>query len=473
MQNHNIIPHPKETKIYKKNIAVKPYYKCENPLFLEAVHAFSEFSDKIHELAVSPGEDGIVIKEDTSIATEAYKIEVDDKCIIYVSDTKGLNYAFATLLQIIEKVDGEKPEYNYFNAPKCKIYDHPEGTWRGLMVDVARKWHPTAFLFKYVDICYMLKLNRLQIHFTDDESFTLPCDSFPLLTTENRHYTKAELAVFNEYAKMRGITIVPEVDMPGHCTQFIEKYPDIFGAHGILEASEETFSALEKVYKEVMELFPDSPYIHVGGDEAVLGRWTDCKTSMEYMKKNNIKDIVELYGHYVARITNFILSCGKTPVVWEGFHKETNHLISRDVIVISWENLYQPVTDLAEAGFTLLNCSWQPLYIVAPWTHWEASEILNWDTHMWTHYNEQSAAYNKELRIPENTTVLGGQVCAWGDYLKNYLSGQWASKEEIKCIKPRVAALSEKTWNLKGIHTQKSFKESFEELDKKFINMGC
>ncbi len=439
----NIIPHPKHAEIGDKRLELKAEYKCDRAEYRDLFHRVSDILDRAIGAALAPGDGGITFASDSSLEADTYTIHADaGGCSVTCGGREALGYALATLAQISEKCNGG------VSVPFCDIWDKPESTWRGLSLDVARKWHPMRYLHGYVDLCFMLKVNRFQIHFTDDESYTLPSDEFPLLPTDNRHYSRNELAELCEHAKDLGVTIVPEVDMPGHSTQFTTIYPEVFGTHGITRASEETFDALKRLYAEVIAMFPDSPYIHIGGDEAILGRWNDCEESMAYMEAHGLPDIVALYSHYIARVTNDILSMGKTPVVWEGFRKEYNDMISKKVIVIGWESYYQLTPDLAKSGFPIINCSWKPMYIVSPWTH----------------FDEKSPAYNKELRVPDDANVLGGQICAWGDYIKDYESCEWTSAQEMDIVRSRLSAMSEKTWNVAGVHTKASLLTAFERI---------
>lgn len=461
-----IVPHPQNYTEKKGFLEIKPEYRGTDRDFDREIHAFSELCDKIHGRFFTPGNEGIEIVTAPTMKENAYRIEAAKSCVITVSSAEGLGYALSSLLSLIEK--GE----NGLKIQKCVIEDAPESPWRCFMLDVARRWHPVPFIYRYIDLCYLLKINKLQLHFTDDESYTLPSYAYPNLATPNRSYSREELRAIDAYANAHGVTLVPEIDMPGHCGRFMTEYPEVFGSHGIMSADETTFKALETLYSELCDLFPNSPYIHMGGDEGVPHRWLDCEKSVAYMKKHNIEDPIDLYGHYVGRMTDYILSLGRTPIVWEGFFPQNNPCISRDVIVVGWESYYQPAPQLAEAGFTLINASWKPLYIVAPWTMWNPADILDWDIYMWTHWWEKSPAYNTELRVPETTPVLGGQICAWGDYLKNYECNNQAIEEEAKCVKPRLAALAEKTWTVKGHYTKRSFGFALKRLEEMLEKAG-
>ena len=464
MEDISLLPIPKEMNISKVNDN-NMGYMYENHISFEedewenSIKAFMAYVDKKIGISLQRGNNGIRIYKDNELDADAYKINSNNTINIYASDKEGLNYALATVLHLI------KNKNNSILFPNVTIYDKPDSSYRALLVDLARQWHPYEYLYKYVDLCYLYKINRLQFHFTDDQSYTLPSDEFPLLPTENRHYTKEQLKDLAEYAHERGIVIVPEVETPGHSTQFQQKYPDIFGRHGIMCAEEKTFEALRKIFSEVCEMFPYSPYIHIGGDEAQIANWRNCKGCVQYLNDKNLRFIDELYTEFIYRVTDIVFSLGRTPIVWEGFPKEGNKKISKDVIVIGWESYYQNPKDLVEAGFKIVNASWKPLYIVTPSTHWTQDEILDWSIYKWQHWWENSMAYPDGIDVGEVNNVIGGMICAWGDVLAGYDSGDQAAKEEFELIRARIPALAVKTWDVDSTLDIKEFKSSYEKTN--------
>ncbi len=381
---------------------------------------------------------GFTVIYDGGLPDGGCAVDIDTVCRIAAKDAEGLTRAFSLIAQI-----GERTCDRMIELPRCRIEDSPSCPFRALSLDVARRWHPVDFLYRYVDLLALYGMNRFVVHFTDDESYTLPCEEFPDLPTDGRHYTKSELAALSGYAAARGVMLIPEIDMPGHSAQFQMKYPEIFGKCGIMEPSEKMFDALGKIYREAAKLFPDSEYIHIGGDEAVLGRWNDSEVTAEYMKDNSIPDVVTLYGHVVGRVAKDILSIGKTPIVWEGFGKESNGEVPREALVASFENTYQTASQLVEAGFTVINASWRPFYCVAPWQKWSPEEILGADRFTFDHWWEKSAAYDRGVTVPKDAPVAGAMYCAWGDYMKNYESSRLACKLEWACVSARIPAMAE------------------------------
>lgn len=497
--NIKMIPSPKSVTVDNGSLCIKPVFSCEAEGFEDILKAFSEAADRLwgiefvpldipvtdeslmtpltetqlelekieqnNQMAL-PDEErcdkGIAVRLRPQMKSGAYELKTEYACVITVGDREGLSSALATVLQL-----GSRTCDKYIRLPKCQISDAPDSAFRCLMLDVARRWHPVDFLYRYVDVCQLLKINRFIIHFTDDQSYTLPCEAFPKLPTKSRHYTKTEIRALCEYAHSRGVMIIPEIDMPGHSARFQAEYPELFGTCGIMDASDDAFEALEKIYKEASELFCLSDYIHVGGDEAVLGRWGDSEKTLAYMKKEKIEDFVQLYGHYVGRVCKTVLSCGKTPIAWEGFHKESNDYVPKETLVMVFESYYQLAPQLTEAGFTVLNASWQPVYVVAPWRRWSPEEILTWDKYVWDHWWEGSPAHENRIILDRAAACDGGALCAWGDYLMGYESSRLACQLELKTVIPRLAAVSEKLWEEKNFHSDESFASAYELLREK------
>ena len=414
-------------------------------IFEIPVLTFKEYA-KENGIFFDEGDGGIYLNKDINLGEEESRAERKDGGIkISASTEKGMHIALAKLLGKIKKSD-DGIEIDAFEGV------NPDMHYRALSVDLARQIHPVKYIFKYIDTCYLSCATHLQLHFTDNESFTLPMKAYPKLSTEGKTYTYEEIQSICDYAESRGIELIPEVDLPGHTKQFCDKYPELFGTLNILPADEEVFAAIKTIYSEVCDMFKNSPWIHIGGDEAQIERWNECEKTRAYMKKNGIKDVNEMYGEYIRIATEIIFELGRTPVVWEGFSKEYNDRISKDVIVICWEYLYQRAEDLAASGFTLINASWVPLYIVTArkeW-YWKTEDIKNnWDPWTWRNWWNKSLAYPDGAKIDrDKSNVIGAQICAWGDGLRNLVNWESGVKEELCRIQEKLPVLCEKLINL-------------------------
>jgi len=428
------------------------------PEFEGAVNAY------LHALRRTPTEAGsTVILEKESVEGGDYAIAVTpERVVLTAPDGDGMNRALATLFQLTEKTEGG------LRLPCCRITDGADCSWRGLMLDLARCWHEPEYLFAAADLCWLYKMNRLQLHLNDDQGCRFPFRSFPKAVSEE-HYTEADLKKFISYCSDRGIVIVPEIDAPGHATAFTKAYPEVFGIHrGLMCAEEKTFEALKKIFGEIAEFFPDSPYIHVGGDEAAIAKWKTCPGCEAYREEQGLADEHQLYGHYVQRLTGIVRDLGRTPMVWEGFAKECNGMIEKDVLVFAWESYYQLAPELLEGGFTIINASWKPLYVVPKKKMWDPDVILRWEPNRWENFWEASVASRTPIVVDRNSPILGGQMCAWGDNMQPahaYAPRPDMIREEFGNLRERLPALAEKVWNSYTDPDPAAFAEIFARTD--------
>ncbi len=451
--NTYIIPTPKRISV--KDKALNPGKVEYDDRFGAAVSAYEEYKEK---LGIKDGETRVCSVYADNIKNGAYHISCgDDKITLAASDLTGMNNAFATLLQLSVCNDG--------SVPQVEIEDQPDCGYRGVMIDLARIWHPFEYLKRYVDLCRFYKFSYLHLHFTDTQSYTLPCRDFPLLPTENRHYSYEEIKELNEYAHARGIKIMPEIDVPGHCTPFLEAYPELFGHGGIIGFHKETFDAFEKIINELCEMFPYSDRIHIGGDEADIKQWLGCEKCREYASECGIPTDSDerlsserILAKFVAKLSEFVLKNGRTPVVWEGFCRDVNYLVPKTTEVFSWENFYQTTPELTEAGYTLINGSWCPNYVVEPAVMWSVKECFEWDIFTFRPVHPNSPYINSTLKIPPYDKMTGGQLLSWGDLGAISDHPKRHPISEFEKVSERAAATAENTWN-------KTKKITFEEFD--------
>jgi len=468
--NINIIPTPKRTISENEFVSfpsrIITNYEAWQPL----VKVFAESFEKISEGSVVQGEGGVELIFDNSIREGGYILKVKDGIKLYASDYDGAAYSIATVLALVE-TNNEN-----MKCPFVEIEDYPDKKYRALMVDVARQWHPAVTIYKYIDICFLYKIKYFHIHFIDDQSYTLPSQSFPKISTNGKSYTRDEIQGFNDYARDRGIIIVPEFETPGHAKSLNMAYPDVFSNHIspdtigsmitengellsadslICAGKESAMCAIYTLLQEICEMFPNSPFIHIGGDEADIKLWNECSVCREYMKQKNIGDEYELYSEFIARVAKLVLQLGKTPIVWEGFPKQGEKMIPRETIVMAWESHYHMPYDLIDEGFKIINCSWQPLYIVNSLEQrWNPLDIMRWNVYNWQHWWSESEAYLNPVNIAPTENVLGAQLCAW----------ESTYEQEINFIMENLAALSERTWNVKRVCCDDEFKTKHKKL---------
>ena len=304
----------------------------------------------------------------------------------------------------------------------------------------------------------------------DDQLYTLPSHAFPNVTANSPHYTFEDIEGFRAYANAHGVNIIPEIEVPGHAIRLVEAYPEIFGLHiegdvsgaeiiteqgdvvstnGILCAGNaECVDAVLTLINEVMDMFPESEYINVGGDEANFNAWNYCTDCKKYMQEHNQANVKEMYCEFIGKITSAVISRGKTPIVWEGFPKEYAHLIPKETVVLSWENYYNYTEDLLEEGFRIINASWQPLYIIPAYDRgWGCKDIYEWDVYNWQHWWEKSRAKLNPVHVTPTDQVIGAQICSW----------ECTYDQEINKILESLSTMSERTWNIRRVRNHETF----------------
>ena len=467
----HVIPTPKKNEMSESRVEL--FALCSAPKdFDNAVKTLCDYALRIHGIAFSEGEGGIALVLDSTLPAEGYEINVNEKgATVRAADLLGAQNASVTLVQLMKKSEDK------ILLPTGMLADEPECTWRGVSLDLARNWHPMSMVYEYVDMCRFYKVKYLHLHFTDDQSYTLPSRAFPKLSTKGRSYSEEEIRGLIAYSRLRGVEIVPEVDMPGHTASFGVAYGELFGTKGIICQSDESMQGIKTIIGELCELFADSEYFHIGGDEAYgMPYWTSCPKCMDVyrrmghdvdgMDKKALQEL--MYATFLKRVCDFVFSFGKTPVLWEGFAKEMNHVIPREAVVMSWENLYQTTPSLIEDGFRVVNCSWVPMYVLAPDKYWSPREVYEWNVYYWKPCHPRSPYFGKDIRVAPTKQIEGGELLTWGDHIiwsypDNIEEGV---RDEQRLVEERVPCLAENTWNREKKTDDKHFFSAYTELLK-------
>ena len=300
--------------------------------------------------------------------SEAYKIIATTQGItVSAAGTRGLFYGAVTLWQLLDAGELFRP----IVVPALTIRDSPRFAWRGLMLDSARHFQSPEFIRRFIDQMALHKLNVLQWHLTDDQGWRLQIRKYPKLTEvgawripagaalndidpmtgEPRRYggfyTQQQVRDIVAYAATRNVTIVPEIEMPGHASAAVAAYPELgikpfatvpadWGVYDQLyNVDESTFAFLEDVLTEVMELFPGA-YIHIGGDEAVKTQWLESPGVQDRMRQLNIRDERALQSYFVQRIGKFLAARQRRLIGWDEILEGG---LAPDATVMSWRGL--------------------------------------------------------------------------------------------------------------------------------------
>ena len=411
------------------------------------------------ELQLRPTSDAL---DAAGLASERYELRISPKQIVASSGAiVGVTWATSTLLQSLA-VDEQNA-----SVPCGTIRDEPLAPYRALMIDVARSPHSLDTLRGAVRLARLYKIRFLQLHLTDNEHFTFPFAPVTDNLKNNSVFDRAALAEFVTYAQAHGITLIPEVDLPGHSRRLIASgYLDDAESDADV-ASEKHWPKLRALLDDVIGFFPTSPYFHIGGDESGAGR-----------------SLVP----FLARVNQHVRSRGKRLIVWEGFHGAPTEQLPATgddrILVAAWESSYNAPWDLLSAGYELINASWRPLYVVggdnrihpgsSAGRRWSPEELCAWHKDRFMHWEPGRPVF--EDRGPEDadrddgiwdipkaewrSLVLGGQVSVWEQRESSVLrdlryrmpvvaerlwSGTAANEQSLM---PRVRAVDERVWGL-------------------------
>jgi hexosaminidase len=287
-------------------------------------------------------------KGDAGANPEQYLLDVTPQSVtISAAGHAGLFYGLQTLWQLLP-ADGASPRV----LPAVRIEDVPRFGYRGMHLDVGRHFFPVEFVKRYIDLMAMYKMNTFHWHLTEDQGWRIAIDKYPRLAEVGGcrketileknfdpyvgdgipycgFYTKDEVRDVVAHARSRYVTVIPEIEMPGHSLAALAAYPEYGCTPGPFEVATtwgihediycptaETFAFLEDVLTEVMELFP-SRYIHIGGDEAPKARWEQSAIAQEIIRREGLADEHELQSYFVSRIEQFLLQHGRRLIGWD------------------------------------------------------------------------------------------------------------------------------------------------------------
>jgi hexosaminidase len=399
-----------------------------------------------------PAENRILLALDTSLdrlGEEGYALTVTPQgVVIRAPKTAGIFYGVQTFRQLMPPTvfASMRQDDAAWTVPGVEIEDYPRFRWRGAHLDVSRHFMPKAFVLKFIDLLALHKLNTFHWHLTDDQGWRIEIKKYPKLTevgawrAETRlgherfkrgfdkvphggFYTQAEIREVVEYARQRFVTIVPEIEMPGHAQAAIAAYPELgntgeklpvwtrWGVNpNIFNPSEQTILFLQDVLSEVLELFPGT-FIHVGGDEAVKDQWKASALAQARIRELGLKDEDELQSWFIRRMEQFLsargrrligwdeileggLPPGATVMSWRGFEGGIAAAKSgHDVVMAPGSHTYfdhyqsqQPGEPLAIGGFTSLERAYSFEPVPPELTADEARHILGAQGQHWTEY---------------------------------------------------------------------------------------
>lgn len=413
----------------------------------------------------------ILLRLDPKLHGEAYRIEADGSILVTGGNYRAVAAGASTLLQLLKPTDGA------LIAPRCRIEDEPMYSYRGALLDLARKYHSADGIKQVIDLCRLYKIRYLHLNFSDDQLFMFPSTKFPQLGASNHEfarfeppsmakippYTLDELRALERYAYDRGVDIVPEMNFPGHSGRLIADAPEIFGFPGngstINIASPKTLAAVEILINEMIDVFPRTPYIHLGADEVGLGGLERTPEFEELRKKTGIKNAHDLYCKFIADLNVLVRNRGKQSIVWEeAWNPDGAFPLPKDAIVMSWTHGRNP-KDIVASGYQVINASWTPLYIVRDDKR-PLEFLYDWEVPM---FGQGHLENDNFTTLAPSKGILGAQLCSWEN----------SESIEIQSMRDRLALVAEKTWNLQAAGTLADFKTRLVHTDallEKLVN---
>jgi hexosaminidase len=399
-----------------------------------------------------PGENVQSLRED-----ESYTLNVTTSGVVLKAPTPvGVLRGCETLLQLLG-LDNKG-----FFMPAVQIQDKPRFPWRGLLIDVCRHWIPMEVIKRNLDGMAAVKLNVLHWHLSEDQGFRVECKSFPKLHemgSDGNYFTQDQIQEIIEYARDRGIRVVPEFDIPGHTTSWFVGYPDLASAPGpytierhwgvqdpcMDPTREETYEFLDTFIGEMTQLFPDE-YFHIGGDEVNGVQWNANPDIVAFKKEKGMKDNHDLQAYFNKRILAIIQKYGKKMIGWdEIFHPD----LPKDVVVHSWRGTKSLAQAARDGYMGILSNGYYLDHMLSAAQHYRV-EPMSGDA--------------ADLSEEEKAQILGGEACMWGEFV---------IPETIDSrIWPRTAAIAERFWSSQSVNDVQEMYRRLERVDSNLDWLG-
>lgn len=401
----------------------------------------------------------IFVEDETIFGFEEYKFSVDaGGLVIRCNNARAAMRGLATASQFIDKRVS-----NWVSG--ISIEDAPRFPWRGMHLDVSRHFFTPSEIKQYIDYCAMFKFNVFHWHLVDDGGWRIEIKKYPKLTSRGAwrkvwkdklwgadisfpenpkrdevyggFYTQKQVKEIVQYASARGIAVVPEIEMPGHCLPAVECYKEIsctpikkinyyYESDAYCAGKELTFDFLQNILKEVCELFP-SKVIHIGGDELDKTWWMNCVDCNKRIQAEHLKDFGELQSYFIKRIEKFLNSKGRTMLGWDEILEGG---LAPNAMVMSWRG-NEGGTAAAKTGHNVIMSPTSHCYFDFSYASTSTRHVLDWKP------------IPVELIGEERSRVIGGQANVWTEWI-----GDFGKVQEM--IFPRMLSMSQVLWSPEG-----------------------
>ena len=443
--------------------------------------------------AGNPQSKKILLLHDTIQVTkpEMYLLEVNNLAItLRANSVRGIVNGIQSFLQLLPLQKTEK-----ITVPALQIMDYPRFAYRGMHLDVVRHFFPLSYIKKYIDYLAFHKFNTFHWHLTDDQGWRIEILSYPKLNTIGSwrdstlighfkdtparydrtryggYYTREEVKDILAYADIRGITVIPEIDIPGHSRATITAYPEFstdpkaawgvaytWGMYNrqnnVLAPNPETFRFLRTIFHEIADLFP-APYIHLGGDECSKLWWKKSDSAQAFMRRNGLKDEIALQTYFIEQVSKYLQEKNKKVLGW---HEIMEGKLDTSTIVMNWSNDEKAI-EAATKGFSVIMTPGKPYYF----DHYQSKDPK--DSLSIHGYNSLESVYrydplpNSIVKKGLSDKILGGQANVWTEYM------EYPTKVDYM-IFPRMTAVSESLWTPAG---QKDYQDFLRRLKSNII----
>ncbi|MEV7567980.1 beta-N-acetylhexosaminidase [Streptomyces tanashiensis] len=425
-------------------------------------------------LRLEPAEDGaFVLALDsalTGLGEEGYGLTVSARgALLRAARPAGLLRGVQTIRQLLPHEALSAP-CERIELPGVEITDVPAHPWRGMLLDVARHFQPVSYLRRFVDLLALHKLNTLQLHLTDDQGWRMPVAAYPRLTDIGGRreqsmvgpagsgrfdgrphagsYTRAELTELVAYAAARGVTVVPEVGVPGHVRSALAAYPELGNrperpldvwthwgvCSNVLGVGDHVLDFFRTVLDEVMDVFP-SRYLHIGGDEVPTDEWEASPAAIARASREGLSGPRELHGWFMTRMVDHVVQAGRRPVAWA----ENGTTLPPVCTVMSWRTP-QHAWAAARRGHDVIHADHRSTYFDYARGHSSTEPPAQPG-----HALDLRTVYGVDLQPPTDEPPLAGKVLGvqgqlWTEFVP--------TPEHIEYLTyPRLCALAERAWD--------------------------
>ena len=367
---------------------------------------------------------------------ESYTLDISaEGARLKAATGAGALHGLETFIQLIT------PGADGFQVPAMHIEDKPRFPWRGLMIDVSRHWMPLAVVERNLDAMAAVKLNVFHWHLSDDQGFRVESKLYPRLQQEGsdgHYYTQNQIREVVEYARNRGIRVIPEFDIPGHTQSWLAAYPDLASVPGpytigrtwgvydpVMDPTlESTYQFLDAFIGEMTQLFPD-PFFHIGGDEVNPKQWNQSARIKEFIQKHNLHGPQGLQAYFNQRILKTLEKNGKTMIGWDEI---LDPELPTAAMIQSWRGAKSLAEAAAKGHRAILSSGYYLDHLSPASLHYAVDPL---------------AGPAADLTPQQMALILGGEACMWAEYV--------SSETVDSRIWPRMAVIAERFWSPKEI----------------------